>query len=150
MCNILVPHQGLDHYEKGLASKFECKMKGRLGVEPGDLKEMRVLNRIVRITDEGLNYEADPRHAELLVKSMGLERCKHVATPCVKKAFKESAMDLVLDDDKEEEIATPVVSASLKIDQRKVTFYPKVQITNVPGYSGVYGSHPGSSCSPRI
>ena len=37
--------------------------------------------------DAGLLYEADPRHAELLAKSMGLDDCKKVATPGVKKAF---------------------------------------------------------------
>ena len=42
----------------------ECKLKGRLGHDDEDLKEMRVLNRIVRVVESGLRYEADPRHAE--------------------------------------------------------------------------------------
>ena len=52
----------LDKYEHGMAKAFECKFKGRLGSGPDDLKEMRVLNRTVRITKSGLRYEADPRH----------------------------------------------------------------------------------------
>ena len=49
-----------------------------------DLKEMRVLNRIVRITDGGLLYEADPRHAEMLIKSLKLEDAKSVVTSGIK------------------------------------------------------------------
>ena len=45
------------------------------------MKEMKILNRIVRIDHEGLAYEADPRHVELLVKSLGLEDCKFSSTP---------------------------------------------------------------------
>ena len=50
---------------------------------------MRVLNRIVRITDDGLLYEADPRHAEMLVKAFHLEESKAVVTPCLKTAVDE-------------------------------------------------------------
>ena len=57
---------GLDAYEKSMAEHFECKFKGRLGHGPNDLREMRVLNRIVRIIPDGLLYEPDPRHVELL------------------------------------------------------------------------------------
>ena len=45
---------------------------------------MRVLNRIVRITDGGLLYEADPRHAEMLIKSLKLEDAKSVVTSGIK------------------------------------------------------------------
>ena len=44
---------GLSKYEEGMTKTFECKMKGRLGRGKDDLKEMRVLNRIVRFTDDG-------------------------------------------------------------------------------------------------
>ena len=57
-----------------MAKSFECKFKGRLGTGKDDLKEMRVLNRIVRITPDALLYEADPRHAEMLIQSFQLER----------------------------------------------------------------------------
>ena len=41
----------------------------------------RLLNRIIRRTEEGWEYEADQRHAELIVKGLGLEEAKAVATP---------------------------------------------------------------------
>ena len=66
---------GLSKYKEGMTKTFECKTKGRLGRAKDDLKEMRMLNQIVRITDNGLRYEADPRHAELLAKSLNLEIC---------------------------------------------------------------------------
>ena len=58
----------LNKFEEGMQKSFECKLKGRLGLRPEDCKEMRVLNRIVRVTDNGLLYEADPRHAEMLIR----------------------------------------------------------------------------------
>ena len=45
------------------------------------MKEARLLNRIIRRTEEGWEYEADQRHAELIVKGLGLEEAKAVATP---------------------------------------------------------------------
>ena len=91
----------LDKYEKGLSQRFECKFRGRLGEDPQDLKEIRILNRVIRITSTGLLYEADPRHAELLAKSMGLDNCRHVFTPGVKKSFSDDVMDLPVSDEAE-------------------------------------------------
>ena len=42
-----------------------------------------------------LLYEADPRHVELLVKSMGLEGCKPVATPGIKREFEVTLSSLL-------------------------------------------------------
>ena len=44
------------------------KVVGKLGGEPEDLKEIRVLSRILCWTSEGITYATDPRHVELLVK----------------------------------------------------------------------------------
>ena len=71
-------------YTDGMTKTFECKLKGRLGRGKDDLKDMRVPSRIVRIADDGLRYEADPRHAELLAKSLNLENCKFMVTPVAK------------------------------------------------------------------
>ena len=50
----------------------QTKVRGRIGEGTEDT-EVRILNRIVRITPTGVRYEADPRHHGLLVRSMGLE-----------------------------------------------------------------------------
>ncbi len=55
--------------------RFLLKELGRLGGGQGELKELRVLNRVIRWTPAGLRYEADPRHAEILVRGVaGAER----------------------------------------------------------------------------
>lgn len=41
-------------------------------------------NRIVTRTSEGIEVEADQRHAEVLLKQMGLEEASSAATPGVK------------------------------------------------------------------
>ena len=50
---------GLSKCKEGTAKTFECKMKGRLGRGKDDLKEMRMLNLIVRINGDGLRDKAD-------------------------------------------------------------------------------------------
>ena len=52
------------------------KFRGRLGPGQSDDKAMRILNRVVQWTSEGIAYEADQRHAELIVKQLEvLDRC---------------------------------------------------------------------------
>jgi hypothetical protein len=59
----------LDWFESTLLTRFEGKVKGRLK-ECGN--ELRILNRVVRRTDAGYEWEADQRHAELLIAGAGL------------------------------------------------------------------------------
>ena len=73
--------KGLDLYEAAMKEALEVKLKGRLGTEQGDETEMRVLNRIVRVTSQGLLYEPDPRHNELLLRALDLEHSKSHVTP---------------------------------------------------------------------
>ena len=125
---------GLNLYEQGLAKCFECKLKGRLGLGPKDEKEMRVLNRIVRVSPEGLSYEADPRHCELLAKSLGLQEAKTVATPGVKKPFSDEVLDLDLNED-----VTTTALSPLLTRLNLVTFSDEVITHPVTPYSESYG-----------
>ena len=65
----------LDWFETQVKEKFEVKLRGRLG--PGVKKEedqsIRILNRIIEWNKDGLWYEADQRHAEILVRELELE-----------------------------------------------------------------------------
>ena len=79
----------LSLYERAMCEAFECTIKGRLGREGGDVDEMRVLNRVARVVPSGLRYEPDPRHAELLIRALGLEDAKHAATPGYNIPFEE-------------------------------------------------------------
>jgi hypothetical protein len=80
-----------DHFvtagEEEDAKWLECKPKERfeikthvIGSKSTMSQEGKVLNRVLRRTPEGWEYEADPRHAELIIKSLNLEDSKPVST----------------------------------------------------------------------
>ena len=73
--------ENLDWLEKGLAKKFEIKVRGRLGSGTKDAKEVTILNRVVKWTPEGISYEADPKHAQALWELMGVEEGNGCVTP---------------------------------------------------------------------
>ena len=50
--------------EKQMASWLDVKVRGTLGTEDGDLQEITILNRTLRITSEGVEYRADKKHQE--------------------------------------------------------------------------------------
>ena len=52
-----------------------------LGHGAHELREARILNRVVRVTANGWEYEADQRHADLIIKELGLEEAKPAAAP---------------------------------------------------------------------
>jgi hypothetical protein len=60
----------LDSVKASMHARFLLKELGRLGGGVGELKELRVLNRVIRWTPGGLKYEADPRHAEIMVRGV--------------------------------------------------------------------------------
>ena len=57
----------LDWFEESMKQSYELTVQPRLGPGPEDAKEGLILNRVVRYTDDGLEYEADPRQAEKLI-----------------------------------------------------------------------------------
>ena len=60
---------------------FDVELRGRLGTGEKDLTEITIFNRILRVDADGLTYETDPRHVELLARALGLEESKEVVTP---------------------------------------------------------------------
>ena len=57
----------------------------------GTQTEVRVLNRIIRWTDEGLEYEPDQRHSEFIIEQMGMANCKAVSIPtCTEVEYNEN------------------------------------------------------------
>ena len=61
---------GSARVQKRLEEKILLKRLGMVGPDSGDSKELKVLNRIIRYTPEGIRYEADPRHAEILIQTL--------------------------------------------------------------------------------
>ena len=53
---------------------YDVKVRGFFGPDPDDMKEIRILNRTVRWTADGITYEADDKHVNTIVKELGLQR----------------------------------------------------------------------------
>ena len=50
-----------------LGERFEIKTK-LMGLKSGESREERILNRVIRVTEDGWEYEADQRHADLIIQ----------------------------------------------------------------------------------
>jgi hypothetical protein len=66
-----------------LSKQFTIKDRGIMGPDKHDIKEIRLLNRIIAWEHDAIRYEADQRHAEILTKSLQLDNAKGVETPGV-------------------------------------------------------------------
>ena len=86
--NALGHRQELDWFRTLLAANFEVKFRARLGPGAEDDKAVRVLNRVLTWTPDGLTYEADQRHADLIVQALGLEKAQPVCTPGIRNSDK--------------------------------------------------------------
>ena len=71
----------LQKFRRALEARYQIKTQviGDAGGE--EVTEARALNRVIRITQEGWEYEPDQRHVDLLVSGLGLGEAKGVATP---------------------------------------------------------------------
>ena len=79
---------GMDEHLKWMKAQLEKQYelkKQVLGPDEGDLKQVRVLNRVLTWSDEGIAYEADPRHAEIVIAELGLKEAKGVVAPGTKE-----------------------------------------------------------------
>ena len=61
--------------------------------EAGESKELRFLDCVLSCRDWGIGWEADPRHADLVIQHLGLEGCRPVVTPVVKEEPKKVVDD---------------------------------------------------------
>ena len=158
--------ESLDKYERHMCKAFEVELRGPIGCEAGDATEMKVLNRILRVTSRGLAYEADPRHAELLAVQVGLElrapdsKGRAIRTPCVKQTTDEEVLDEAVQHEDEALSVMAVQHAhreplpkvkhkvvdNVKVQiQHHLQFSPQVEVLEVPYQQDVYG-RPLRSC----
>ncbi len=80
--SVLGISENLDWLRKVIEKKIEVKCKG--GLIRGREGAVRVLNSVVSSTKEGMEYEAGQRHAEIIVRDVGLkEHSTGVTTPGV-------------------------------------------------------------------
>ena len=64
--------KAMKRFRSALEARFKVKTQlvGVGGEE--EVREARVLNRVLRVTDEGWEYEPDPRHTDMLIEGLGL------------------------------------------------------------------------------
>ena len=88
-----------DWFKAELEKYFGLKEAHRLGPGPEDHKEAVVLNRVVRWIRDGLEYEADPRQGEKLLRDFQLDGdgVKEAETPGVKATREELDADVRLE-----------------------------------------------------
>ena len=70
----------LKRMEAQMAVKYNVKTKF-LGPSSPHEQEVRVFNKTLRWIDEGIEYEAEQRHAELIIKGMEMENAAPAPTP---------------------------------------------------------------------
>ena len=86
------PQEALDTLVKEISAHWTVETKATLGPEEDDDKRVTSLNRIIRWTEKGIEIEADPRHAQLIVAECGMINAKAVATPGVKDPAERSGL----------------------------------------------------------
>jgi len=92
-----------------MRKRYDLKMDV-LGPEAHQQQEVRILNRIIRWTKHGLEYEPDQRHAEKVVSELGLEKSREVSTPCVPELSSANAKK----DEKDKKILEPPESTRFR------------------------------------
>ena len=74
------PEAELQWTSAEMTARYEIKTKFIRPSTPCE-QEIRVLNRTLRWTDVGVEYEADQKHSELIIKSMEVENATPAPTP---------------------------------------------------------------------
>ncbi len=70
----------LKWFEMKLKEEFELVTEV-LGPGRDQRQQVRILNRVISWGPDGISYEADQRHAEIIISELGLEGAKPLSTP---------------------------------------------------------------------
>ena len=65
--------EDLDYILKVLEANYELKNRGRLGSGAKDLKQIDLLGRIIKLEEDGITWQGDPRHQRLLEDYFGMD-----------------------------------------------------------------------------
>ena len=101
-----------------LEASYEIKTSV-LGPDRGECSEVRILNRVARWTSEGIEFEADPRHAEIIISQLGLRDAKGVSTPGVRTAQGEDKTDERKAEEQEEDEGNQEDKKKRKAEERR-------------------------------
>lgn len=128
----------LDWYENLLSTYFEIGDKHRLSDAPDTEKEARILNRILKVSETHVSYEADPRHVELLAKSLNLTTCRPIGTTGEKH---RASTDEAIEEEEEEEQPNQQPNddgendSTLSISSLMPTSHPRPKIKKLDGHN---------------
>ena len=74
----------LDWLEVELGKSFELKNRGRVGIDLDGDNDIRILNRVAAVSEQGVTYDR-PRHVDIILSSLGLTAANSVVTPGIKE-----------------------------------------------------------------
>ena len=63
-----------------LSERFEMKTK-LMGLKECESREERILNTVIRVTQNGWGYEVDQRHADLIIQETGASKLNALSHP---------------------------------------------------------------------
>ena len=72
---------------------FDIKVRAVMGEDSSDDKEVTILGRIVRWTDRGIEFEADPKHRLLIMEAFGFKEGSRGLVNNGEKDVREEAGD---------------------------------------------------------
>ena len=72
---VVAGKKALNWLKQKMCKTFEAKV-GILGPDADEEKQVKILNRILTWAKDGILYEADQRHAEMVVSELGLKKSK--------------------------------------------------------------------------
>ena len=126
-----------------LEKRFELKTQ-LLGHRQGLVNEGKILNRIVRATKDGWEYEADQRHGEYIIQAMGLSEANGLSSPGEEsKPWQETEDEQSLDvKDSSEYRALAARANFLALDRADIQFAVKEICTTM--------SSPTKGCKRKI
>eukprot|EP00973_Karenia_brevis_P095138 12425852-Karenia_brevis.AAC.1 len=111
--------------ESILRREFEIKTK-IVGPEGKDEKQLKILNRIITYREHGIDYEPDPRHAEIIVEQLGLKNAKELSTPGVDQEPESANSDETLSPEQTTKYKSIVARANfLALDRPEIQFSVK-------------------------
>ena len=88
--------EDLEWLKASMSKRYELKCD-ILGPGEHHTKEVRVLNRVIRWAQDGLEYEPDQRHAERIIEAMGMEKAKPVGAPYIPEGVVDGKVDVAGD-----------------------------------------------------
>ena len=116
--------QDLVNIKNKMQSWYQIKVRGIIGSDPGDDRQITILNRELTWDTEKLVYRADPKHRQIVLQELGLEegRSKALNSPMTKDSME--AMDC------DDELLAPAEATQFRALIARFFFLDKIAPTS--------------------